>query len=99
MPALTDAFGEQRYELNVDGYAAFVTYAREGDCLILIHTEVPSELQGRGIGSALARSVLSEARDRHLRVEPRCEFIAGFIQRHPEFTDLVAPGGREQPLR
>jgi uncharacterized protein len=80
----------RRYEIDVGGVVAFVDYARKKGRLVLLHTEVPPALAGRGIGLALARSVLSEARCRGLQVEPRCEFIAAFIQRHPEFADLVA---------
>jgi predicted GNAT family acetyltransferase len=67
-----------------------VTYTRDGARITLLHTEVPQSLSGRGIGSALARSVLEDIRRRGLRVVPRCEFIAGFIQRHPAYTDILA---------
>jgi predicted GNAT family acetyltransferase len=36
--------------------------------------------------------VLDDARRRHLVVHPRCPFIRAYIVRHPEYSDLVAPG-------
>ncbi len=90
MSDATDNPARDRYEMPVDGETAFVTYARHGDQITLLHTEVPAALNGRGIGSKLARSVLQDIRTRRLRVIPECEFIAGFIQRNPEFADLLA---------
>jgi uncharacterized protein len=90
MPDITDNTTSSRYEMPFDGHIAFVTYARQGEKVVLLHTEVPEALSGRGIGSALARSVLEDIRSRDLRVVPKCEFIAGYIERHPEFADLVA---------
>jgi uncharacterized protein len=89
MTEVTDNAGLSRYEMAVDGVTAFVIYARQGDEITLVHTEVPQALGGRGIGSALATGVLEDIRSRGLRVVPECEFIAAFIQRHREFADLV----------
>ena len=90
MPAITDNTARGRYEMVVDGQTAYVTYARQNGRMTLMHTEVPDTLAGRGIGSALARAVLDDIRRRELRVVPECEFIAGYIKRHPDFADLVA---------
>jgi predicted GNAT family acetyltransferase len=78
-----------QFEARVDGHLAFATYARRGNLIIFTHTEVPPELQGRGIGNILARAVLERARAEGLRVVPRCPFIAKYIMRHPEFQSLV----------
>jgi hypothetical protein len=94
MAELTDNTDRQRFEMAVDGSVAFVTYHLQGDTLTLLHTEVPQALGGRGIGSALAQSVLDEARRRNLHVVPRCEFLAGYIERHPANADLVVKPGQ-----
>jgi predicted GNAT family acetyltransferase len=78
-----------QFEARIDGHLAFVTYARRGNLIILTHTEVPTELQGRGLGNVLARAVLDRARAEGLRVVPRCPFIATYIRRHPEYQSLV----------
>ncbi len=91
MPVATDNPARNRYEMAVDGATAYVTYVRQADHITLMHTEVPAALGGRGIGSALARSVLDDIRRRGLRVAPECEFIAGFIKRNPAYADLVEP--------
>lgn len=90
MPELTDNPIQHRFEMVVDGSVAFVTYADRGDRIALNHTEVPEALSGRGIGSQLARAALEEVRARGLKIVPVCEFIASYIQRHPEYRDMVA---------
>lgn len=90
MHELVDNASRSRYEMIVDRTTAFVTYAQQGDRITLIHTEVPAALSGHGVGSALARLVLEDIRRRGLRVVPECTFMAGYIERHPAFADLVA---------
>jgi uncharacterized protein len=81
-----------RFELDVEGRTAFVTYRTAGNIITLVHTEVPKELGGRGIGSRLAEGVLALIRARGQKVIPRCQFFAGYIGKHPEYQDLVADG-------
>jgi predicted GNAT family acetyltransferase len=79
----------RRFEIDVGGQIAWLSYAvRDGE-LVLIHTEVPKTLEGQGRGSALARTALEYATREHLRVVPRCPFVRGYLQRHPEYASLV----------
>jgi predicted GNAT family acetyltransferase len=78
-----------RYETVVDGVTAFVTYERAPGTITFVHTEVPKELAGRGVGSLLAKAVLDTARRDGLSVNPECPFIAAYIEKHPEYRDLV----------
>jgi uncharacterized protein len=92
MAELTDNATRHRFEMTVDGAVAFVEYTlHSGGRLELIHTEVPQSLSGQGVGSRLAKAVLQEAKRRGVGVVPTCEFIAAYIERHPEFRDLVVP--------
>src|SRR5271165_3591254 len=89
MAELTDNITRHRYEMKVDGAVAFVEYRLDADRAVLVHTEVPQALSGRGVGSAIARAVLDDARARGLRVVPECPFIADFMGRHPDYANLV----------
>jgi hypothetical protein len=81
---------DQRFESKSDdGSPAFLCYTHEGDRVIFHHTFVPAALRGKGVAAALARAALDEARLRHWRIVPRCPFVAGFIERNPEFADLM----------
>jgi predicted GNAT family acetyltransferase len=84
-----------RFEVRVDGtLAGFSEYVLKGGTIILSHTEIKPEFEGRGLGSRLARKALDESRDAGLRVIPRCPFIAAYIERHPEYAELVARSGK-----
>ena len=88
--AVADNLSEARYEAIEDAQVAgFSEYELTGDLIIFLHTEVPSEFEGQGVGSAIARYALDDARARGLRVRPLCPFIRAWIERHPEYADLV----------
>ena len=87
--AVRDNTDRHRFELDADGQVAFSNYRREGHVLTVLHTEVPAALNGRGIGSALARGLLDIARAQGLTVKPLCPFVAGYIAKHPEYADLL----------
>ena len=78
-----------RFELAVDGYIAFTEYTRTSDTITLIHTVVPQELGGRGIGSQLARGALDAVRAEGLKVVAQCPFIAAYIAKHAVYQDLL----------
>ncbi len=80
---------ESRFECQVDGLLCMAAYELQPGAIIFTHTEVPSELAGRGIAQQLVRTGLQHARDRNLRVVPACGYVQTFIQRHPEYQDLV----------
>ena len=79
-----------RFELDADGHIAFSNYKRADGVLTILHTEVPKALEGRGIGSALIRGVLDIARSQGLKVITVCPFAKSYIERHPEYADLLA---------
>lgn len=81
--------GEQRFEVKLDGETAFAEYRLIDHGIILPHTVVPEAFEGRGVGSALAKTALGYAREHALKVIPLCPFIAGYIQKHPEWKDVV----------
>src|SRR5437588_2149968 len=79
-----------RFELDVEGGTAFAIYRLAGDVMAFTHTEVPAALRGRGIGSEMMHGVLQNVRAQGLKVVPRCPFVADFMDRHPEYADLLA---------
>lgn len=89
---VSDVPGAKRYEARVDEaseVAGIAEYMRTTELVAFVHTEVAPEYEGRGVGSALVRAALDEARAAGLQVLPTCPFFAGWIARHPEYQDLV----------
>lgn len=87
---VTDNPAENRYEAHTDdGELAGIAEYRLADGVItFVHTEV--RLEGHGVGGRLARTALDDSRERGLRVVPQCPFIRGWIDRHPDYADLVS---------
>lgn len=87
---ITDAVEECRYEARVDGVlVGFTEYRHHDGTTLLARTEVDEEIWYHGVGSALARFALDSARKAGKRVEPVDPFIAGWIERHPEYADVM----------
>jgi hypothetical protein len=73
-----------------DERAGFTEYSLADGVLTMPHTVTEPRFEGHGVGSAVVRTALDHAREQGLRVRPLCWFVAGWIDRHPDYADLVA---------
>ena len=81
---------KHRFEILVDdALAGFTAYLPRGEVLVFTHTEVDQRYRGMGVGEALVRGTLDQLRERGDRLVPKCPFVAAFIERHPEYANLV----------
>ena len=84
----TDTKG--RYVAVVDGHEAEMTFSKAGAKTIIIdHTGVPDALRGQGVGEALVRRGVEDARADGVRIIPLCPFAKAQIERHPEWQDVL----------
>jgi len=81
---------KSRFESGSEGSLAELDYKLDGNRLIAYHTEVPDELEGQGIGSALAQALFDYAQAQGITVVPRCPFVAAWLKRHPEYRNLTS---------
>ena len=81
---VTDVPARHRFELEVDGSVAELVYRLDGDRLVLIHTGVPDELGGRGLGGVLVRAALDRAIAESLTIVPECPFAKAWLEKHPD---------------
>jgi predicted GNAT family acetyltransferase len=86
MTEIVDNKQRMRFEGERDGHVAFLTYRRHDNQLVLVHTEVPAELEGHGLGGALVKAAVDYAAEHDLEVDPQCEFAADWLRRHPDAT-------------
>ena len=80
---------KQRYELAVDGHIAATYYEIADGVITFVHTEVPPELGGKGIGSKLIKGALDRVRTDGLKVIAQCPFVKGWIDKHADYADLL----------
>jgi predicted GNAT family acetyltransferase len=86
-----DNQAEHRYEARLGSeVAGFIAYTLEPGRITLIHTEVSPEFEGKGVASRLIAGALDDIRRRGLAVVPVCRFVRGYLERHPDYADLVA---------
>lgn len=87
---LTDNTEEKQFEMKAEGGTAVVEYELLGNKIIFTHTEVPKELEGKGIGSKIVKLALENIDSRGLKLIPLCPFTAQYIKRHPEWEHVLA---------
>ena len=86
---VSDNPAQQRYELAVDRHVAASYYKIADGVITFVHTEVPPELGGKGIGSKLIKGALDQVRAGGLKVNAQCPFVKAYIEKHPEYADLL----------
>jgi uncharacterized protein len=89
MPDVVNNRAQHRYELTVEGHLAATYYKIADGVITFIHTEVPSELGGKGVGSALVKGALDQVRADGLKVIAQCPFVKAYIDKHTEYADLL----------
>ena len=89
VPAVVDNEAESRFEVSIDGHLAELVYRRHGDRLVLAHTGVPDELEGRGVGGMLVNAAIERAVEQGLTVVPQCPFARRWLERHPDVAGRV----------
>ncbi len=86
---IVDDVDHHRFLAVVDGIEALLQYRRNGDRLILVHTEVPEELGGRGIAAALVQFAIDRAAEAQLTVVPWCPYARRWLEQHPDTAARV----------
>ena len=99
---ITDNTDASRLELRAEDHLAELLYRRRGNRFVIVHTDVPPELEGRGLGGALVRAAVDRATDEDLMVVPLCPFARLWLERHPDVAakatiDWHQPGGGGVP--
>lgn len=84
-----DDYDQSRFEVLLDGAIAELVYRRRADRLILIHTGVPEQLAGHGIGGQLVQAAVDRAAKERLTLVPLCPFARDWLERHPDVAETV----------
>ena len=87
--SVTNNLQQQQFEVNINDQLAVLVYRFHKNDIVFMHTQVPAELENRGIASALAKFAFEWAKAHDKKVMVYCPFVASYLQRHPEFSSLV----------
>jgi len=90
MASVRDNAAQSRFELDIERSTAFANYRLTPAAVIITHTETPRALRGRGVASELVAGALQIIRSDGRKVVAGCSFVADYLRRHPELSDLVA---------
>ncbi|MBQ0148503.1 MAG: N-acetyltransferase [Flavobacteriaceae bacterium] len=80
---------KSRFELEIDGYIAFIDYKQKDQLIKLIHTEVPEELGGRGVAATLVEKTLVYLENNNFTLYPYCPYVYAYIKKHPDWKRIV----------
>jgi hypothetical protein len=79
----------QRFELPVGDQVVFADYRRQLGRLVITHVEAPPNLRGKGVAGQLMQGLLDQVRAAHLKVLPLCPYARAWMQRRPDYRDLM----------
>ncbi len=97
LPPVVDEPAESRFVVHQDGRTAELVYHRNGRRFVLVHTGVPRELGGHGIGGRLVRAAVERAAREQLELVPRCPFARRWLEEHPDVAGTVAVDWTDPP--
>jgi uncharacterized protein len=92
MSEIVNNKAHHRFELAVEGHIAATYYQIANGVITFVHTEVPPQLAGKGIGSKLIKGALDQVRSDGLKVVAQCPFVKAYIDKHGEYADLLKSG-------
>ena len=92
-PKVLNNTSANRFELHSGESMARLDYRLQNRTIVIVHTEVPPELTGRGVGAQLVKAALEHARESDLTVVPLCSYAAAYIRRNQQYQALVEPSG------
>jgi len=87
---LKDNTDRKQFELSVEGFTARIEYMIMSNKIFLTHTEVPRELEGKGVGSKIVKLAFEEIEKQGLKLIPLCPFVAKYLTKHPEWKKILA---------
>ncbi len=79
----------QRFELPVGDQVVFADYRRQPGRLVITHVEAPLNLRGKGVAGQLMQGMLDQVRAAQLKVLPLCPYARAWMQRRPDYRDLM----------
>ncbi|MFC9816759.1 GNAT family N-acetyltransferase [Streptomyces virginiae] len=91
-PSVHRVDARHRYEILVDHERAGLTaYRDREDQRVFFHTEIDDAHAGQGLAAILVEQALTDVRAAGKRIVPVCPYVAKFLTKHQEFSDITDP--------
>ncbi|MDC6366211.1 MULTISPECIES: GNAT family N-acetyltransferase [Flavobacteriaceae] len=72
--------------------AGLMSYSIPGsDFIIIDHTEVEQEYNGKGVGKKLLYKIVEMAREKNLKILPLCPFANAMFKKLEDIQDVLKP--------
>ena len=83
-----------RYVLEEEGpdgthVVAFTEYREAHGRLLFPHTEVDPAHEGQGLAGRVVKGALDDVHTQGRKIVPLCPYVRRYVERHPEYSDLV----------
>lgn len=72
----------RRFEIQTEGYTAYLTYVVRGKILDIIHTFVPKELRGRGIAASLVEAAYRYSLEEGYSCQATCPYARTWLHQN-----------------
>ena len=79
-----------RFVLDMNGQEIYVLYAEDKETIDLYSTYTPSQLRGQGLAEKVVLAAFEYAQEKNLKVIPSCWYVREFVEKHPEFQNIVS---------
>ena len=80
---------QERFYIDIKGDNAHLDYSLQDDKIDLYHTFTPPQLRGRGLAGKVVEFAFNYAKENNLKVIPSCPFIPHFLEKNPQYNELV----------
>lgn len=81
---------EQEFDANEGQGRVWADYAVRGGARMILHVEAEQTLRGSGAAGRFMQSMAEYAREKGLRLFPRCSYAVLWHKRHPDYDDVLA---------
>ncbi|GGH01047.1 GNAT family N-acetyltransferase [Mucilaginibacter phyllosphaerae] len=81
------------FEFVVDGHRSFIDYKLKDNKIYLVHTEVPQELEGKGVAAEMVEKAFAYIEQKGLKLVPLCTYVQRYLKLHPEWERILALNG------
>ncbi|OKL38608.1 GNAT family N-acetyltransferase [Pontibacter flavimaris] len=86
---------QHRFETTIEGHTSVIEYKLRPGVMTVLHTEVPKELEGRGIAGTMTKYTLEHIAANSLQLVPLCPYMRAYLKKHPEYQYLVKDNAGE----